>query len=380
MRDAFTSALFQSSDSLHPSRTATDDFNVYSGRRRPRKISTNSVATRSSLKWEDGLHDEDHIGSTGPTGTIRARKTSVNFATAAGEDSGGPSDNSPQGSSFKAQRPRASSRASSTTSSRILNSNASGRTSSFLLDNSQKGLEKIINSRLLETCLVVSVAEPPPDSEPQPFTQKTTGLPSPSLSSGKAKQNPGLAAHARSQFRAFPPSRQNSASSSNGRIRSPSPEQHTTTTSCDAIRSSPSEPRKSRLLPSVNGKPKVVPATQVKVRPKLAQSLDAPAPKPLETTLLTYRSPIHRSSTNPTFALDSGSISQSVEWTRLNAQSFKVAIWGKLPSDIQRAGWDDQATPPYPDEPGYRWRLIQEWDVNLQELVPLPDDVSLGQW
>jgi hypothetical protein len=68
-----------------------------------------------------------------------------------------------------------------------------------------------------------------------------------------------------------------------------------------------------------------------------------------------------------------------VEWTRLNAQSFKVAIWGKLRAGVQKANWDDQLTPPYSDESGFRWRIIQEWEVNLEDLAPLAGDVGLSR-
>lgn len=69
----------------------------------------------------------------------------------------------------------------------------------------------------------------------------------------------------------------------------------------------------------------------------------------------------------------------SHEWIHLNAQAFKVTIWGKIPADVQRAGWDDQSVPPYPDEPGYRWRVIQDWDVRLEDLTPLPDNVNSSE-
>jgi len=69
-------------------------------------------------------------------------------------------------------------------------------------------------------------------------------------------------------------------------------------------------------------------------------------------------------------------LSQGLEWTRLNAQVLRVAIWGKLPQDVQLAGWDDDKPPPYPEEEGYRWRVIQEWDVHLDDLIPLPEEVG----
>lgn len=310
-------------------------------------------------------------------GTIRRRKTSsgsrVNFATVGDENGVG---TSPRSSTFnnRVQRPRTTSKASSTSSrahaSVLTGSSAMRSSSSFLPDHSQKGLEKVIDSRLLETCLVLSVLEFPPEvAVDHSLSQRTAGLPSPTQfdTAAGTRQPPRSAPATKTQFRTLPSSRQNSVNyRPTGDLSSPDLD-------------TPTDPRKSRFLTSVNGKARVFPSTPsppVKARPKLAQLTEAvsqPAPKAIS---LTYRSPIHRPSTNPSFALGSGLVSMSHEWIHLNAQAFKVTIWGKIPADVQRAGWDDQSVPPYPDEPGYRWRVIQDWDVRLEDLTPLPDNVS----
>lgn len=375
VRDAFTSALSQPVDLMHSASTVNDDLHVLSSRRRSRKISSNSVATRSSLKWEDGLHDEETTSLTGGSGTLRGRKTStgsrVNFASTGADVAG--TSLSPKTTSFVKQRPRTNSKASSTTSSRIhasyISSNAAARTSSFLPDHSQKGLEKVINSRLLETCLVLSVMEYPPEA-PLPTAQRTAGLVSPTQADFSGKPTPKSAPPLKSQFKAAPHARQSSSSSISKRIRT-----HSSDSTSSDIKDS-SDPKMSRTpSSSMNGKVKVFPSPQPKARPKLSNLIESFIPRKPDPLSLTYRSPIHRPSTNPSFPLGPSLVSQSLEWTRLNAQSLKVAIWGKLPQEVQRSGWDDTHQPPYPDESGYRWCIIQEWDVQLDELVPLSDDV-----
>ncbi|KAG2023201.1 hypothetical protein CC2G_000882 [Coprinopsis cinerea AmutBmut pab1-1] len=380
VRDAFTSALSHSSESTLTRSFAADDMYMSTSRRRTRKISTSSVGSKSVIKWDDPVPEDEEAGLSPTTGTIRARKTSgsrVSFTAASGSGNatirGNPLAKNP--------RPRTSSKASSI-SVRTLAFGHAGNTasaistisatSSFLSNNSQKGLEKVINSRLLETCLVITVVEPPSQVPDGPLAPQSANHIPPNSPDNKGKFPAPLksAPSSKTQFRSHTPSSRSSSIPGSKHIRS------LTLADASAISERhklPPDGKHTRQASSGHAKNKVPsPPALSRTRSESGHAPLTLKPFPLEPTQLQYLSPIHRPSTNPEFSVGSHFLSSFSEWTCLNAQALRVTIWGKMPVDIYADQQITPGPPPYPNERGFMWKVLDEWDVHLGELIPVP--------
>ena len=72
------------------------------------------------------------------------------------------------------------------------------------------------------------------------------------------------------------------------------------------------------------------------------------------------------------------------DWADLRGDRMIVKIWGRVPS---RSGWyppmatsdtkgkGKELSGLSDDEPS--WQVLRTWDVNLNEMVPLPEDVRV---
>jgi UV radiation resistance-associated gene protein len=98
--------------------------------------------------------------------------------------------------------------------------------------------------------------------------------------------------------------------------------------------------------------------------------------------LPSYFSPIHRPSTNPSFAIDARSRYEFAEWTDVSGERLKVDIWGKVGlgwPGAENAGGISKGKEKERLGDGHQrpeWKVLEQWNVNLADLVPLPDDVS----
>jgi len=285
--------------------------------------------TRRSLKWDDSALDAEASTRDG----VRSRTTSQTKAPSSSPSRPG----QPLSYSSRSYRARANSMASTHSNTRSISSlvpvssTSNGfNVHSFLPDHTQLSLERVIESRLVETFITISLS---PTEYPQP---------SPSGSRSPEPQTPTAP-------------------------RTPTFNQKKSTTlPKDVAKSSPTQSttRKATQPNRVNGisKKTVSPAnakapSEISIR--AAPSVDTPA-------VPTYFSQIHRPSTNPTFAVDlrtSGSTEHSFDSA---SRRLKVAAWGKL--NRRTAG---------PDGTTERWSLLYEWDIDLDRLLPLPDDVRV---
>lgn len=91
-----------------------------------------------------------------------------------------------------------------------------------------------------------------------------------------------------------------------------------------------------------------------------------PLPSPV------YFSPIHRPSTNPLFPIDTRS-NQS-HWPDTSGQNLKVEVWGKMPIQIEHP--QTRLDEVEPEDRNFSWKLLDEWNVNLDGLARLPNDVQ----
>jgi len=361
VRDAFASALAQPSarSQFNAHGNLSDDLDIIIGRRQSRRISTTSTHTSKSVK-----SDADDGPPLSPTDGRRKRSPSKASSRVDPPSPlvGGSVRRSSQrsrhvphpssvGSSSSMRRRESTGTLATTTA-------AASSVSRVFSDLSQKGLETVVNSRLVETFITVSVPEVPIDDF-----------------------------HRSSAKRSF----------------------HSPPTS--PIKHSPSIPPQPthRRGPSVNGSgPTPRPSgvsngvTQTKRQPgrHVALKLSTPKTSHRSATSMSYSfpstctsegslqyppvpsfiSPIHRPSINPAFALDDLSTPEIVDWTDLGLQRMKVELWGRVGTGWgvsttvkgKGKGKEREPTPTTTDE----WKPLETWEVDLAGLVPLPEHVS----
>lgn len=97
-----------------------------------------------------------------------------------------------------------------------------------------------------------------------------------------------------------------------------------------------------------------------------------------------YFSPIHRPSTNPFFVIDARSKYEFAEGTDVSGERFKINIWGKIGSSwlcSENVAGTSKGKEKEWLEDGHgkpEWKMLEQWNVNLTDLVPLPDDVRFS--
>jgi hypothetical protein len=288
--------------------------------------------------------------------------------------------------------------------------------SAMLPDNSQKGLEKVIKSRLVETFISITVPSSSPSS---PSRDNQPESPSPSPRS-RPSTPPNNVPPQREKF----PSMQRKVSTTNHTIRkgtkvtpsSPSNASKASAMDSPSARREITSPRprapiKSSTLtrtPSsfsrLNGKTQV---SSPSGSSQKSSSPLSPSPRPhtpaSATTTRTqppgpkipdYLSRIHRPSTNPSFPIDPLSRHEFAEWTNVSGEKLKVEVWGKVGLDwhgvegmdriakSKGKGKEREKGEEWPEDESDRpvWKVLEEWNINLADLVPLPEDVSSLQW
>jgi UV radiation resistance-associated gene protein len=361
VRDAFASALTQPSarPQFNAHGNLSDDLDITIGRRQGRRVSTTSTHTSKSIK-----SDADDGPPLTPSQSGRKRSSSKASSQVEPQSPlvGGSVRRISQrsrhvphpssiGSSSNVRRREATAGSSTTTTT------AASSVSRVFSDLSQTGLETVVNSRLVETFITVSVP----------------GVPIEDLHNSPAKRSP-----------------------------------HTPPTS--PVKQSPSIPPQSihRRGPSINGSRSTSRASTVSKGPTPTKRLPAgrhgapmlASPKtshgstislshPFPSTFSSeytlkypsvpnFISPIHRPSINPTFALEDLSTPGIVDWTDLSIQKMKVELWGRVgtgwgvTATVKGKGKGKESTPSS-DE----WKTLETWEIDLTGLVPLPEHVSL---
>jgi hypothetical protein len=92
-----------------------------------------------------------------------------------------------------------------------------------------------------------------------------------------------------------------------------------------------------------------------------------------------FISAIHKPSTNPRFALD---IDDFSKWTDPSATNVTVQLWAKLRPDSPSVLGHDKGKERMADDVDTcetQWRMAGKWDICLDNLAPLPDEVSFFQ-
>lgn len=197
-------------------------------------------------------------------------------------------------------------------------------------DHSQTGLEKVIKSRLVETFVAIYA---PYD---EPAVSKTPRSPS----FPKLPSSPPFSPKSKVSFKASPSS---------------------PTTRTSVTISKPPSHHSRHLSVAVT-----------KTERHTASTSTSPTPTPDDaSTIPDYLSPIHPASINPSFSLDPRS--DLPQWVNLSAERLSIELWAKIgtahplhkPSDKGKEKAE-----------GPEWRVLDSWDFELSDLVPVPTDVG----
>lgn len=235
---------------------------------------------------------------------------------------------------------------------------AASSVSRVFSDLSQTGLETVVDSRLVETFITVSVPEVPTDDLHSSPAKRSFHPPPTS----PIKQSPSI-----------PPQ------SAHRKAPSINSSGLTSRTSIVPNGATPTKRQAKRHVPPRLSSPKT--STSYKSTTPLSYSF--PSTRTSEDlvrypTVPNFISPIHRPSINPVFALDDLSIPGIMDWTDLSLQKMKVELWGRVGT-----GWGVSATTKgkgkerEPMQSTDEWRVLETWEIDLEGLVPLPEHVSL---
>ncbi|KAF8446366.1 hypothetical protein L210DRAFT_3475070 [Boletus edulis BED1] len=388
VRDAFASALSQPAtrSQFTPLGNLSDDLDVTLLRRRSRRISTASVNTLKNVAVED-VSDEMRGSGEG-----RGRWRAQSRAGFPGVGSGGPtSGRNALSLSLAATAARQSRiRTTSTVSSHGLSTSFSCAAtassvsntpvSTLYFDHSQRTLERVVRSRLVETFITIYVPEPPPLS------------PSPPTVNGKS----------RSRADSGPsPSPAKSATVSNTSVRAARNETRTSKSTSIGTAKTLSVPAAShvtsRRLSVPRGKSQSM-ARQVSSSSSGVKTHRASSSAPLQKSsshqsplppsaeafvfpkVPNYISPIHRPSTNPLYSLDASCQSDFAEHTNLSADRLKIQLLAKVDLNAMHPGNAKGKQKDTGDTGGTsgnpQWKVLEEWDFSLSDLIPLSPELE----
>ena len=365
VRDAFASALTQPAEQSQFSSHGhlSDDLDVTVSRKRSRKISSTSAATHGSLWSDEGLVEDRLARGVGEKGK-NSSASRVSFSPGTGSR-GRPHSASGSTPAGRPQRHRTNSSVSHLSGTSLPPSTPSAGLISplttVLPDNSQTGLEKVINARLVETFLAITAPQPPhvgsPSAGPMSLSP-SSGASSPRDKSFKKStdsnlmwknnrappSSPSLAKHVRHE----------TVSSTSSKI----PNNHAKSASMSVLRS--------------NGK------NTGTIHPNIPPPHPSPSPSQ-ELQVPNYISPIRRPSTNPLFPIDAKSNSSFSQGTDLSGDKVKIQVWGKVgerwKKDVGFQSKGKEKEVEQPEEPDNAWKILDEWFVDLMDLEPLSDEV-----
>jgi hypothetical protein len=322
-------------------------------------MSSASIVSVKSQGLEDQASEESRTVSSMLLAEQRVRKRTVSRASAREFSTSGGSGSYPPLSgtviSPKSNRPR--------TTSAMTSSSGKGTVPTVTLWQSytQMSLEKVLQSRLVETLITVSV---PSTVEQSASPAKPSRPPSPSA----RDHQPSPRASPAVKTKLHSPHNSTSRSTLDPREEQSTRRiSRTSATMADGLTPTSASPtRKGVRSPTkLNGSASKSAsiASQVKADP---ETRNVP----------NFISGIHKPSTSPDFALDLNDFSK---WTSPSATHMTVRLLARLPPDSPNAlgnekGKEKMSDDIYISDP--QWRMAGKWDICLADLVPLPDEVS----
>jgi UV radiation resistance-associated gene protein len=367
VRDAVTSSLAVTGPPLSD---CVDDMELTLGRRKSRRISTNSLGTLRNLRTSGELNRPDQTppSPTADTSPGRPRANSRSIRKVI-----------PASYQHRPTRERAASSASIQSLAKLalnkprtsLSAEDASPPSSPILAlpeaaELQSDLEHVVASRLVETFLTLESWTQEDDNNNAPVSPLLGSLNFPVRSDDGSARLRSETASSR-----ITPSRRAS-------FRPPTPSK---------VKSDDKQSRAASPggLKKSTTKPRASPRTK---RTELPQSTNnnhalptpAPSPPPGDVPTLPpfYISAFHRPSTNPCFAsLDSKH--DFAAWADLGNHRFRASLWGtgggswgKTADGKERSPLIGGSEEPSPQTD---WDILASWNVDMDELVPLPAEV-----
>ena len=387
VRDAFASALSQ--PATHSQFTSlgnlSDDLDVTLLRKRSRRISTTSANTLKHVPVEDitGVSDEMR-GSGEGRGRRKAqsRVGAANVGPTSGSRSSVANTSAPGARQGRLRTtPAVSSHgpSASFSSATTANSVSNVPVSTLYFDHSQRTLERVVRSRLVETFITIAVPESPPISPSPPSVNgksRSRADSGPSPIPATSATSPNVSAQATRQ------GARASRSASIGTAKTLS----TPTTSHAATRLSTLKGKPQPIARQVSSSSLGVKTHKTSSSAPLQKSsshqspLPSSAEAPVFPKVPNYISPIHRPSTNPLYSLDASSQSDFAEHTNLGAGRLRIQLWAKVDSNTVHLGNAKGKQKESDDTGGASgsalWKVLEEWDFSLSDLIPLSPEVS----
>ncbi|KAI0666234.1 UV radiation resistance protein and autophagy-related subunit 14-domain-containing protein [Trametes maxima] len=422
-RDALASALTQPSEQpqFTPYGHLSDDLDVTVGRKRGRRFSAASSTLSSHRGDDESIHtNADHSGEP----TLRRRtssRASIPLSTSAGSSSSKvarrPSTAGTGTPARPTHRPRTLSHASSHShqagSSSIFSGDIGTSTSSvfpdMFRDTSQKHLEKILQSRLVETFVAITLLQaersqddirPNTPMSAQEFSHSRPSTPS------RLSKDLATATSPKTASTKTTPRRGTTGSSAAPAKPGVTGARHTPSASASSLRSSVNAHGKSASVSShTNGKNAKTPsspslrspmsshftansALSMSHSPSAAASLKEQAGSSQSAgevlPVPDYISPVHWPSTNPVFQVSKYEFASG---TDLSTSKMQVEVWGRTGVADGQLGHSSQhshvdakgkgkAMPPNGHHEGSEWKVLQTWDVDLGRLAHLTEDLA----
>ncbi|KAH0838663.1 hypothetical protein J3R83DRAFT_6990 [Lanmaoa asiatica] len=392
VRDAFASALSQPAthSQFTPLGNLSDDLDVTLLRRRSRRISTTSVNTLKNVPVDDITGGSEEIRGGGEGRGRRRTQSRVGFPAVGPTSGSGNALSRSLVTNAPAPAARQSRiRTTSTISSHGLSASFSSAAptssvsnlpvSTLYFDHSQRTLEKVVRSRLVETFITIAVPEPPPLS------------PSPPSVNGKSRSRADSGPSPSPTTSATPPTLSAQTTRKGARTS------RTASIGAAKTLSTPTASHATSRLSTSKGKPQpttrqaassspAVKTHQVSSSAPLQKSSShqSPLPSSGESSAFpkvpNYISLIHRPSTNPLYSLDASSQSDFSEHTNLSADRLRIQLWAKVDFNVMHLGnakgkqkdSDDTGGP----SGSPRWKVLEEWDLSLSDLIPLSPEVG----
>ncbi|KAL4246786.1 hypothetical protein ABKN59_009300 [Abortiporus biennis] len=356
VRDAFASALKQPSEQSQFTTHGrlSDDLDISFGKRRGRRVSSASVnSIRPTVLNGDTQSNEPRQEQV----SVGRRWSNASRGSSNGNGKlrrGSVSGTHPS----RPTRPRTISTTSSTGSRRRSLSPPHSSLRNLLHDTSQTSLENILRFRLVETYITVSASQ---SSDPI------------AVGPSKSKRRTPSSPHNRIDL---------AETSSGGSSKNGSPDVRTPVEN--------GQPHLRGLASRLNGTAghsKSLSLSPQELTAKLKSHKRGLSAQPLLQSPPTssgvpiYKSPVHRPSTNPTFTVDPRH-DFHLSPLDVTGSKLRVEVWAKLPYELTQAREKGKGKMKEIDEipdTNSDWKVLDHWDLDLSDLVPLPSDLATSQ-
>ena len=381
VRDAFASALSQPAthSQFTPLGNLSDDLDVTLLRRRSRRVSSTSVNTPKNVSVDDSVSDEIKASGDG-----RGRRRAQPRVALPGGGNMGPTSSSGNAVSRSVPAARQGRTTSVVPSHGLSGSFSSAATtnsvpsipiSTLYFDHSQRTLERVVRSRLVETFITIAVPKSPPHS---PLPPLVNGKSRSRADSGSSPSPTVSATPSNVSAQATRKTVRTSRSASIGTGKTPS----TSITS----RSSTPKGKPQPMARQVSSSSPAVKTHRASSSVPLQKSSSHQSPllssagASMLPKVPNYISPIHRPSTNPSYTLDASSQSDFSEHTNLSADRLRIQLWAKVglnAMDSRNAKGKQKDSDGSGSASGSsRWKMLEEWDFSLSDLIPLSPEVG----